>query len=328
MNISSYSGDGVGPNFGPSEDSDGNQRASLYSVVRYMDSHEQLGNDSWYRPRALNAAARQRVPRTIMQTGRTYADALRRHRQWMLRWSTLNPEYEINFFGDAHAHRFVLTHGSADEIRAFQSLVTGAQRADLFRILYLRTAGGVYADIDEEPYVPLKKVLPANASALISRHMAFEFLVFTPGHSILKEAARIMTANILQQHALIRNASDRRCTTPHTCVILVTGPPVYGKGVVRARRAGGCDWPSTEHCRKSAQTCDICRQAHDSEIRHIAFCHQDGGNTFNTKACNVTRHWDCRNSRPVPAYCSTDGGLHYSKAKTSAGFFWLPHASL
>ena len=42
----------------------------------------------------------QAVPRHIVQTGRTYADALRHHAHWMRSWTELNPEYEYSFFGD------------------------------------------------------------------------------------------------------------------------------------------------------------------------------------------------------------------------------------
>ena len=295
--------------------------ASEFSVTRYLGGTSLDDNVSYLRPAAANAAQPQlSIPRRIVQTGSTFADAIRwpQQREWIQRWAKLNPEYEYNFFGDRDALRFVVAHGSADEIRAYKSLATGSQRADLFRILYLRTAGGVYADLDQEPRLPLREVIQPATTVLAGRWWPFEFLVFQPGHRILNETARIMTANIMRQWRLAREGAEKRCRTPHSCVILVTGPPAYHEGVRAATLAGGCTRGSPN------PNARLCKKAVDPTMRAMVVCDGDGGNVFNTWACNTARHWDCRNSRPTPEHCQHQDRKHYSKHKGQQAFFVLP----
>lgn len=297
--------------------------ATEFSVIRYLGDTSLHDNVSYLRPAASDSALPQLViPRRIMQTGSTFADAIRwpQQRAWIHRWAALNPEYEYNFFGDRDALRFVVAHGSADEVRAYKSLATGSQRADLFRILYLRTAGGVYADLDQEPRLPLRDVIQPATTVLAGRWWPFEFLVFQPGHRILNETARIMTANILRQWRLAREGAEKRCRSPHTCVILVTGPPAYHEGVRAATLAGGCTRGSPN------PNARLCKKAADPTLRAMVVCDGDGGNVFNTWACNAARHWDCRNSRPTPEHCQHQDRKHYSKHKDQP-FFILPEES-
>ena len=51
---------------------------------------------------------------------------------------------------DDDCDAFVGAHASEDERAAYGLLRTGAQRADLFRLLFLKAIGGVYADLDLE----------------------------------------------------------------------------------------------------------------------------------------------------------------------------------
>ena len=94
-----------------------------------------LGNVSWYRAAGLSSTPAPVLPRRIMQTGRTFAHALSVHEHWMRAWWIMNPDYEYTFFGDVHVSRFVRMHASPRELRAFQCLATGSQRADMFRVL-------------------------------------------------------------------------------------------------------------------------------------------------------------------------------------------------
>ena len=129
---------------------------SAFSVLSVLTSAERsagLGarNISFHRPATVvSPLLRQAVPRHIVQTGLTWSHALRHHSDWMASWRDLNPEYEYSFFGDEHAHIFVDRHGTAREAAAFRRIKTGSQRADLFRVVFLKVAGGVYADLDEE----------------------------------------------------------------------------------------------------------------------------------------------------------------------------------
>ena len=77
----------------------------------------------------------------------------------MSSWRKLNGDYEFRFFDDQDAHALVIAVGSRAEVTAYESVLAGASRADLFRVLYLKYFGGVWADLDTEARSPLQEIL-------------------------------------------------------------------------------------------------------------------------------------------------------------------------
>ena len=263
--------------------------ASPYSVLSVLTPAELADPSSWanisfHRPGKSNRATLppQRVPRHIMQTGFTWSHAFSRHPDYLKSWTDLNPEYEYSFFGDVHAHRFIDKHGTAKEAAAFRRILTGAQRADLFRVVWLKVAGGVYADLDEELRTPMRKLIggtdanggrvPRMASAVIGTFWPFEFLVYAPEHPVMIETARIMADGILLQvrtpcaalaytpptsrHA--PTSADRATSGRLVCCVLVLLPPAGGvaaqpiKARVQdaARVHHSCHRPARLHIRR------------------------------------------------------------------------------
>ena len=294
------------------------ERASKHSVDSTLTLTDRQGtNVSFYRAAADRTdLPAQSIPRHIVQTGKSWAEALQtgRNQQYVRSWLDLNPEYEYSFFGDVHAARWVASHCDAREQAAYRRLLTGSQRADLFRVLFLKAAGGVYADLDAELRRPLAtfmggvdssgRTVPRNSSAVTGRFWPFEWLMFEPSHPILEAAAAIMVDNVLQQVSWQANRSSNSCHGPHECVIRVTGPMAYTSGVGSATMAQ-C------HSRVRLPRQALC-QAHatDSRIRRIHICDGDVGTAFNVWSCGIVRHWDCLNSdrrRPCPSD-------HYSRA--------------
>ncbi|KAL1500447.1 hypothetical protein AB1Y20_013104 [Prymnesium parvum] len=253
----------------------------------------------------------QRIPRTIIQTGRSFSLAWTTHGRYMRSWSQLNPEYRYRFVDDAQAAALVRRRGTADERMAYQAVLTGAQKADIFRLLALKYGGGVYADVDSELRAPLRTAIDANASAVVGRYWTSEFMAYEAHHPILVEALRQVVANVLQQlrwaHALAVNGTDHpgRCHSPHSCVLMVTGPPVYMSAVSSLALREGCDSKGRLPAHRE------CRNARSEPIRRIQICSRDVGNVYRTWACNISKHWDCRNSGAARK-CSKQ---HYSKAR-------------
>ena len=208
---------------------------------------------------ASGATGPQRIPRRIVQTGRSFSHAMATHATHMRAWWELNPEYRYRFFDDEQAARFVRQRGSADEQLAYRALITGAQKADVFRLLALKYDGGVYADVDSELRAPLSSVIPRGASAVVGRFWTSEFMAYEPQHPILVEAARRVASGVLQQlrwlQALALNGTDhsQRCRSPHSCVLKVTGPPVYMDAAATLAERLGCTsrgrLPAQRDCR-------------------------------------------------------------------------------
>jgi len=263
-----------------------------------------LGNTSYHRPANASLLARlgpQTIPRRIVQTGWTYDRARQSSGRLMDTWLDLNPEYEYNFFGDEHASRFVRMHGTPREAEAIGRILTGSQRSDLFRVIYLRLVGGVYADTDEGLRRPLRTLIggvdslglavPATATGVSNNFWQFEFLPFRAGHPIMVSAARIFTDNVLLHVALKQRNASNACRTPHECIIRNTGPLAYTSGVGSATHApGGC----TNRIRTPRRS--DCVNAANTALRTMYICAGDAGTIWNSWSCGFARHWDCRNS--------------------------------
>ena len=298
------------------------ETASPYSVLSVLDPSELaagLGaaNISFHRPAAASPSAlpAQAIPRHILQTGLTWPHAYKRHAGYIHSWLDANPEYEYSFFGDEHALRFVERHGTERERDAYRRILTGSQRADLFRIIFLKMAGGVYADLDEELRYPLRMLfggkdmkgrkVPLSSSAVIGSFFPFEFLLYVPQHPILLSTARVMTDGILEQVGLLKNKSKHACYSPHTCIIRVTGPLGYTSGVGDATIKGGCGnrvrTPNPNQCAMNSR---------DPLLRKTFICSDDEGDVIHSWSCGFARHWDCRNS----ARKGRCPGKHYARA--------------
>lgn len=218
------------------------------------------------------------------------------HERHMTAWWRLNPEYRYLFFDDARAARFVQERANSDEIIAYAALLTGAQKADLFRLLSLKYEGGVYADIDSELRAPLWTAIPQNASAVVGRYWNTEFMAYEPHHPLLVGTLHRITSGVLMQLRKLQRLAlegvddDRRCRSPHSCVIRVTGPDAYHAGISELAPQLGCAsrgrLPAHRDCRHSQ---------HDT-MRRLHICSRDMGDKYRTWACNISRHWDCRNS--------------------------------
>lgn len=309
-------------------------RFSVLSVLTSSEQHDGLSarNISFHRPASMLHSALlnmehslppQTVPRHIIQTGSTWSHALRHHASYMNSWLDLNPEYEYSFFSDEHARRFVEKHGLPREVAAYRRILTGSQRADLFRVVFLKTAGGVYADLDEELRRPMRaliggtdaagKTVPADSTAVIGSFWPFEFLVFAPHHPFMVATARQMVDGIMLQVGLQRNRSAHACKSPHECIIRVTGPLAYTSGVGEATHApGGCN------NRVRTPRRGECASSTDPLLRQMHICVGDAGTIWNSWSCGFARHWDCRNSerrRTCPQ-------KHYARVK-GLGFFDL-----
>tara|TARA_B110000977_G_scaffold194278_1_gene270615 strand:- start:989 stop:1744 length:756 start_codon:yes stop_codon:yes gene_type:complete len=90
------------------------------------------------------------IPATIIQTMRPPIPP------WVKKaWVELNPGFEYVFFNDEDASQFIETNYSPAHIELFDKLKEYKHKADFFRYCYLYKNGGIYADIDLQPLVPL-----------------------------------------------------------------------------------------------------------------------------------------------------------------------------
>lgn len=136
----------------------------------------------------------QPIPKIIMQfwdSGKPPADVERIMRSW----PEQNPEYTIQRFDDVTARAWLLQHHSQAVAAAFQRADGATQRADVFRLAWLTTIGGVYADADDRCLKPLHDFIPEAAELVLYQEeigaLCNNFIAAMPNHPALARALQL-----------------------------------------------------------------------------------------------------------------------------------------
>ncbi|MFN7002535.1 MAG: tetratricopeptide repeat protein [Roseinatronobacter sp.] len=116
----------------------------------------------------------------------------------LAQWRRLHPGFEsLLFDAESAADWLGQNVGPAMQAR-FVALDQPALRADLFRLCWIAQEGGIFADLDEYPRIPITPWLPgAHAVFCIERGfgtVANNFLAAVPGHPICLHAQEMVLA--------------------------------------------------------------------------------------------------------------------------------------
>lgn len=137
----------------------------------------------------------------------------------------LNPEYKVFFFDNSSRIKFIKQYFNTRVFNAYQKLIPGAYKADLFRYCFLFHQGGVYMDINKKLVIPLREIINPKASmglVLNSNHKIGEppkiingFIYIVPQHNLMKQCIEQCVTNI--ENNFYGNSS-----------LSVTGPYMFG----------------------------------------------------------------------------------------------------
>lgn len=89
----------------------------------------------------------------------------------------LNPEYNHYFFNNLERIKFISEHFPEDVLSAYNSLVPGAFRADLFRLCVLYIEGGFYFDSGVYFIEPLRNIIKEDTPLLLCEDSNTHFLL-------------------------------------------------------------------------------------------------------------------------------------------------------
>src|SRR5690348_13215683 len=98
------------------------------------------------------------IPRQIFQTWKT-KNVPELMEKAMSSIKTLNPEYNYQLFDDDDCRAYLQTHFPEQVVEAFNSVIPGAFKSDIWRYAVLFREGGVYIDADFQEFVPLSRIL-------------------------------------------------------------------------------------------------------------------------------------------------------------------------
>jgi hypothetical protein len=112
-----------------------------------------------------NGANTKAIPRIVHQTYFEHITADRYPHLSRIQNSWKNSGWDFRFYDDETARGYIVDHFPPRFVEAFDALIHGAYKADLFRYLVLMREGGVYADVDV--------MLEGSLDAFITPSMTF-----------------------------------------------------------------------------------------------------------------------------------------------------------
>ena len=75
------------------------------------------------------------------------------------KWLDLNPDWKIEFSDDNDCLEYIDKHFGQEYVDLFNHINYGANKADVWRLCKLYVEGGLYADIDIIPLVPIEQMI-------------------------------------------------------------------------------------------------------------------------------------------------------------------------
>lgn len=164
---------------------------------------------------------RNKIPKIIMQTNTSHLVPKGMHATM---WTIIshNPEYDYLYFDDTTAREFLVREYGCRLITAYDDLIPGAYKADLFRYAFLYKYGGVYMDTGFVSMAPLRELIKSDDEFISpeddgnGKSLYNAFICCVPEHPLIAEALRICLKNI-----------ENRDKTSE--MLTITGPGVLGK---------------------------------------------------------------------------------------------------
>lgn len=106
-------------------------------------------------------------------------------------WRALNPDYEVIAYGNQECQRFLLEQFGQLHLDVFDYIKDPPIKADFWRVCILYKLGGVYADADIEPLVPISRFLEPGIVFLTvkshSHNLNPHLIISVPRHAILEK---------------------------------------------------------------------------------------------------------------------------------------------
>jgi len=124
---------------------------------------------------------------------------------------TLNPEFTVNVYDDEMCREFIMNHFPQDVVDAFDNLIPGAYKSDLWRYCVMYIKGGIYLDIkfkcingfrlialtESEHYV-LDTTLSWNEKQFIGLYNAI--IVSLPGNQLMLNCIHKIVENVKNKY--------------------------------------------------------------------------------------------------------------------------------
>jgi mannosyltransferase OCH1-like enzyme len=82
-------------------------------------------------------------------------------------WLNLNPDYEYRYYDNGDRRKLISDHFDSKVLKAYDMLIPGAYRCDLWRFCCVYIYGGIYADIKLGALNPIKNIIDSDVDYLL-----------------------------------------------------------------------------------------------------------------------------------------------------------------
>jgi mannosyltransferase OCH1-like enzyme len=137
-----------------------------------------------------------------------------------------NPRFNYYLFDDNDCRNFIGAHFAKDVLDAYDSLIPGAYKADLWRYCILFIKGGIYLDI---------KLVCVNGFKLIELTEKNHYVLDRPNNSIYNALIASKKGNILLYKAIRQIVDNVKTRYYGKSSLSVTGPELLGDVVIKNR---------------------------------------------------------------------------------------------
>tara|TARA_X000000950_G_scaffold286749_1_gene396642 strand:- start:342 stop:1115 length:774 start_codon:yes stop_codon:yes gene_type:complete len=108
------------------------------------------------------------IPKIIYKTGKTEKDELDpRIKTLFNKIKSDNPGYEVLYYSDKDAREFINKHFDKEVLEAYDAILPGAYKADIFRFCALYITGGIYGDLTQTYYVGFSELIDHDNDELV-----------------------------------------------------------------------------------------------------------------------------------------------------------------
>tara|TARA_Y100000361_G_C11135124_1_gene331403 strand:+ start:609 stop:1400 length:792 start_codon:yes stop_codon:yes gene_type:complete len=115
------------------------------------------------------------------------------------RWLKLNPEYEYHLYDDNDCYNFLLKYYTKEHADFFKyKIKDGPIKSDFWRVCILYQFGGIYADIDILPHVPIKEFVDTDTTLYtcitdpkLENNLNPHFIATIPKNSLVLECINV-----------------------------------------------------------------------------------------------------------------------------------------
>lgn len=181
----------------------------------------------------------QKIPKKIIQTNKTKDVSNIIQYNSIKSFELLNPEYEYLFFDDVDCRSFIKTNFDVNVVEAYDILIPGAFKADLFRYCYLYKYGGCYFDYKIIARCPLRNIIKSddeillcedynedNSLTILNKSYLNAIIMCVPNRDDILKLICVCVENIINKQKLFYHVIKIRAT----CDILdLTGPTLMYK---------------------------------------------------------------------------------------------------